>query len=376
MLEVEDLTVVDPRGVQVVDDVSFEVRGGEILGIAGVQGNGQTELIEALLGLVEPRRRRDHARRQGHHASTARARASRDGHRLHPRGPPPRRAVGAFTVAENLVLDLYRDERVRRAASRCDLDAIEAERRRTGSRSSTSAPSRSSTAVGSLSGGNQQKVVVARELSRPLKLLIAAQPTRGLDVGSIEFIHKRIVAERDNGAAVLIVSTELDEIFALADRIAVMYDGRIVGTVTARHRPRGDRPADGRRTRPRRGSRGSQMSTEPRTQAAPEPEDVQKPPAAEQTQPTRRPIAAADWHPDGQDHGRRVRARAGRRRRPDRRRRPGRARDAALLLRLPVGLLLRGRRTPSASPTGRCSPALGRAPPARDRAPRWCARRR
>ena len=105
----------------------------------------------------------------------------------------------------------------------------------------------------SLSGGNQQKVVVAREFSRPLRVLIASQPTRGVDVGSIEFIHKRIISERDKGTAVIIVSTELDEVFALADRIAVMYDGRIVGTVVARHSPRGHRTHDGWRPRTRDG---------------------------------------------------------------------------------------------------------------------------
>ncbi len=137
--------------------------------------------------------------------------------------------VGAFTVRENLVLDLYRSDEFSQRAS-LKLDAIEqnADARieefdiRT---ESTETP------VASLSGGNQQKVVVARELSRPLKVLIASQPTRGVDVGSIEFIHKRIVASATSGTAVIIVSTELDEIFALSDRIAVMYDGRIVGIV-------------------------------------------------------------------------------------------------------------------------------------------------
>jgi simple sugar transport system ATP-binding protein len=138
--------------------------------------------------------------------------------------------VGAFTVRENLVLDLYRsDEFSSGLALKLDAIAKNADERikqfdiRTESASST---------LSSLSGGNQQKVVVAREFSRDLKVLIASQPTRGVDVGSIEFIHKRIVEERDQGTAVIIVSTELDEIFALSDRIAVMYDGRIVGTVS------------------------------------------------------------------------------------------------------------------------------------------------
>jgi simple sugar transport system ATP-binding protein len=138
--------------------------------------------------------------------------------------------VGAFTVRENLILDLYKHDHfssgialklgpiAKNAQERIDEFDI---------RTQTM-----DTPVSALSGGNQQKVVVARELSRPLKVLIASQPTRGVDVGSIEFIHKRIVAERDGGTAVIIVSTELDEVFALADRIAVMYDGRIVDTVS------------------------------------------------------------------------------------------------------------------------------------------------
>ena len=143
------------------------------------------------------------------------------------------------------MLDLYRDDEFSRGlALRLDAISANADARieefdiRTES---------ASTPVSSLSGGNQQKVVVAREFSRPLKVLIASQPTRGVDVGSIEFIHKRIIAERDKGTAVIIVSTELDEIFALADRIAVMYDGRDRRHGHARHRARGHRPADGRR---------------------------------------------------------------------------------------------------------------------------------
>jgi simple sugar transport system ATP-binding protein len=229
VLDVSNVTVVDGRGHTVVKDVSFQARAGEVLGIAGVQGNGQTELIKSLLGVIRP------------DAGTVRL-EGRDISRQGPRESlaagigyiPEDRShdgfVGAFSVRENLVLDLYRGEEFSRGPS-LRLDAIgrNAEDRieefdiRTETMESP---------VASLSGGNQQKVVVARELSRPLKVLIASQPTRGVDVGSIEFIHQRIIRERDQGTAVIIVSTELDEIYALSDRIAVMYDGRIVGTVT------------------------------------------------------------------------------------------------------------------------------------------------
>jgi general nucleoside transport system ATP-binding protein len=229
VLEVRNVTVVDPRGTMVVKDVSFEARAGEVLGIAGVQGNGQTELIKSLLGVIRPDAgtvlvEGEDISRNGPRESLERGIGyipedrSHDGY------------VGPFSVRENLVLDLYRDDEFSRGPA-LRLDKIEqnAEARiaefdiRTTSMESP---------VSALSGGNQQKVVVARELSRPLKVLIASQPTRGVDVGSIEFIHKRIIAERDNGTAVIIVSTELDEIYALSDRIAVMHDGRIVGTVT------------------------------------------------------------------------------------------------------------------------------------------------
>jgi ABC-type uncharacterized transport system ATPase subunit len=229
VLDVRGVTVVDPRGHQVVKDVSFQARAGEVLGIAGVQGNGQTELIKALLGLIKPDA--GEISLEGRDISRHGPRQSLDdGIGYIPEDRSHDGYVGAFTVRENLVLDLYRSEEFSRGmALRLDeieknaADRIEQFDIRTES---------ASTPLASLSGGNQQKVVVAREFSRPLKVLIAAQPTRGVDVGSIEFIHKRIIEERDKGTAVIIVSTELDEIFSLSDRIAVMYDGRIVDTVT------------------------------------------------------------------------------------------------------------------------------------------------
>jgi ABC-type uncharacterized transport system ATPase subunit len=231
LLEVKNLEVTDPRGAVLVDDVSFTVRGGEVLVVAGVQGNGQTELTEALVGLT---------------TGTVRGSITLDGTELvgkSVRGildegvgfvPEDRSTdglVGAFSVAENLILDRtnappfvrrgvlqlgLRDEFARASVDEFDIRTQGIDE-----------------PVGRLSGGNQQKVVVARELSRDLRLLVAAQPTRGVDVGSIEFIHKRIIATRDAGVPVVVVSTELDEAVALGDRILVMYRGRVVGIVPA-----------------------------------------------------------------------------------------------------------------------------------------------
>jgi general nucleoside transport system ATP-binding protein len=228
VLEVRDVTVIDPRGHQVVKNVSFEARAGEVLGIAGVQGNGQTELIKSLLGLVRPDA--GQILLEGRDISRHGPRQSlEDGIGYIPEDRSHDGYVGGFSVRENLILDLYRHEEFSRGgALRLDEIRANAEARIAEFDIRTES---ASTPVSALSGGNQQKVVVAREFSRPLKVLIASQPTRGVDVGSIEFIHKRIVSERDKGTAVIIVSTELDEVYALSDRIAVMYDGRIVATV-------------------------------------------------------------------------------------------------------------------------------------------------
>jgi general nucleoside transport system ATP-binding protein len=229
VLAASNLTVVDPRGHQVVKDVSFEARAGEVLAIAGVQGNGQTELIKALLGLVKP----DDGTitLEGRDITRHNPRKSLDeGIGFIPEDRSHDGYVGTFSVRENLILDLYRDPEFSRGPV-LRMDAIEANANERIEQFDIRTQS-AGTEVSALSGGNQQKVVVAREFSRPLKVLIASQPTRGVDVGSIEFIHQRIIAERDNGTAVIIVSTELDEVYALADRIAVMYDGRIVGTVS------------------------------------------------------------------------------------------------------------------------------------------------
>jgi simple sugar transport system ATP-binding protein len=224
VLDVQDLSVHGERGEQSVREVSFQVRAGEILGVAGVQGNGQTELCEALMGL-RPSAGSVHLDGADlSHASTRdRLRA---GIGYVPEDRSEDGIVGEFSVADNLVLDVY-DRPPYANGIALNLDAIRESAVRRVEEYDVRTTS-VETPAGTLSGGNQQKVVVAREMGRDVKALVVSQPTRGLDVGSIEFVHKRLVAQRDGGAAVLIVSSELDEIYALADRIAVMYEGRIV----------------------------------------------------------------------------------------------------------------------------------------------------
>lgn len=227
-LSIRNLRVVTAEGTVVVDDVDLDVRPGEIVAIAGVQGNGQTELVEAIVGLADGVT--GTVDLDGIDLVGKSVRAILDaGVGFVPEDRKEDGLVGGFSVAENLILDRSSDAAfvsggtIKRAAlSSFARDRIAEYDIRTQS---------ASTPVGTLSGGNQQKVVIAREMSRPLKLFVAAQPTRGVDVGSIEFIHKQIVAARDAGVPVIVVSTELDEIAALGDRIAVMYRGGIVGIV-------------------------------------------------------------------------------------------------------------------------------------------------
>jgi general nucleoside transport system ATP-binding protein len=230
VLQVDSLRVVDERGQVVVDDVSFSVRSGEIYAIAGVQGNGQTELTESLIGLTRPSSGRilidgDDVARESIDEILARGVGYVPEDRSHDG------LVGGFTIAENLVLDIFDKAPFAKRMS-LDLKVIDnhaQERVQEFDIRTSSIHANAST----LSGGNQQKLVLARELSRPLKILVVAQPTRGVDVGSTEFVHKRIIEERDSGAAVVLISSELDEVLGLADRIAVMYRGRIVGEVPA-----------------------------------------------------------------------------------------------------------------------------------------------
>jgi general nucleoside transport system ATP-binding protein len=225
ILDVRDLSVPAEQGGLAVDSVSFDVRAGEILGIAGVQGNGQTELCEALMGL---RPSTGSVLLAGTDvAGTSTRERLRAGIGYVPEDRQEDGLVGGFPVAENLVLDVYDQPPYARGIV-MNPDAVRKAAVQLVGEYDVRTPS-VLTSAGTLSGGNQQKVVVARELSRPNKLLLASQPTRGLDVGSIEFVHSEIVKQRDEGVAVVIVSSELDEIYALSDRIAVMYEGKIVG---------------------------------------------------------------------------------------------------------------------------------------------------
>ncbi|MGO4955967.1 ABC transporter ATP-binding protein [Luteococcus sp. Sow4_B9] len=225
-LQVEDLVVAAPSGAVMVDHVDLSVRGGEILCLAGVQGNGQTELAQAMLGTTPVTSGRIVV--DGKDVTRLTPKQSLEaGIGFVPEDRQKDGFVGPFSVAENLVLNHVDDYAHGLALDmgRIHANALERVDEFDIRTNGVDLP------VASLSGGNQQKVVLARELSRPLSLLVANQPTRGVDVGAIEFLHGRIVAERDRGTAVVIVSTELDEVVALADRIAVMYRGRIVGIV-------------------------------------------------------------------------------------------------------------------------------------------------
>jgi len=227
-LTVEDLRVADDRGHEAVKGVAFEVRAGEILGVAGVAGNGQEELVEALTGLRAPTAGK---------VTLGGADVTGHGPRaLQQAGmsfvPGDRHRFGlvlSFPLADNLILTQYDEAPYARGSFRND-SAIEAWAKRAVAEYDIRTPS-TTAEVRTLSGGNQQKAVVAREFSRDLNTLILDQPTRGLDVGSIEFIHRQIVAKRDAGAAILLVSAELDEVLELSDRVAVMYRGEIVALV-------------------------------------------------------------------------------------------------------------------------------------------------
>jgi ABC-type uncharacterized transport system ATPase subunit len=226
VLHLEGLYVRDDRLDMAVNGIDLDVRAGEIVAIAGVQGNGQTELVEAITGL----RPADSGTITiaGEHTEKASPRHVSDigvAHIPEDRGRDG--LINPMTIAENYILDTYHEEPYSKNGI-FNLKAVR-ERAAQGVKDFDIRTPSIDTMAGSLSGGNQQKVVVAREFSVPVKLVIAAQPTRGLDVGSIEYIHRRLVEQRDAGAAILIISTELDEVLAVGDRIAVMFDGRIVG---------------------------------------------------------------------------------------------------------------------------------------------------
>ena len=228
VLEIDALVVDDDRGVRVVDGVSLDVRAGEILAVAGVQGNGQSELVEAIAGLRAPHSGTVHL--DGTDVTGSRPRRMfRAGLAHVPEDRQRDGLVASFPIADNLVLDqivkrpFSRGGRVDRSAVRRHAaDLVDEFDVRTPS---------IDVAASALSGGNQQKVIIAREFFHADRLLVLSQPTRGLDVGSIQYIHRQVVAKRDEGVAVLLNSSELDEVLALADRIAVIYRGRIVGVV-------------------------------------------------------------------------------------------------------------------------------------------------
>ncbi|MBN1874231.1 MAG: ABC transporter ATP-binding protein [Anaerolineae bacterium] len=230
ILDVQDLYVMGDQGTMAVEGISFQVHAGEIVGVAGVQGNGQTELVEALTGLrptIEGT-----IRIAGQDVTHASPRVITEAGTAHI--PEDRQRDGlvlGYPIADNMILNTYYLEpTAQRGIMQEEMIVSHAEH--LVAEYDVRTPS-IFTSAGSLSGGNQQKVIVARELSRPVKLTIASQPTRGLDVGSIEYIHSQLVKKRDAGAAVFIVSAELDEVMSLADRIMVMFDGRIMGILPA-----------------------------------------------------------------------------------------------------------------------------------------------
>ena len=229
-LRVRGVQVLDDRGILAVAGVSLTLHAGEILGIAGVQGNGQTELVEALTGLR--RAVAGSIELQGVDVTkvTPRQLAARGVAHI-PEDRHKHGLVEDYTIADNLVLTTYYQRPFARGVVRCAM-AIAAHASRLLQAFDVRAPNPSIRA-GSLSGGNQQKMVIARECSRPLSLLIAAQPTRGLDIGATAFIHQHLMQQRDHGCAVLLVSADLDELLTLSDRIAVMYQGQLIATLDA-----------------------------------------------------------------------------------------------------------------------------------------------
>ena len=226
-LKVDGLAVQDERGVMTVNGFSVEVRAGEIFGVAGVEGNGQRELVEAITGMRKSVA--GSVEILGHDATRMTPRQITELGTAHvPEDRNKHGLVGPYTIADNLVLNRYYQKRFAHRGIR-NTNAIDEEATTLIDEFDIRTPG-IDVAVETLSGGNQQKVIIARELSGDVKVLVVAQPTRGLDVGSIEFIHKQIIELRDRGVGVLLVSAELDEILSLSDRIGVLYRGRLVGT--------------------------------------------------------------------------------------------------------------------------------------------------
>ena len=230
VLEVKDLHVNDERGNPAVTGLNLDVHAGEVVGVAGVQGNGQTELVYALTGLLPLKSGTIHLSGKDIHRATPRQ-IIEQGVAHVPEDRQKHGLVMSFPLLDNMVLCTYYKPPFAKGVNMQDKVIAD-----NGSMLVKQFDVRTPSIfvpASTLSGGNQQKVIVAREFSRPIKLLIASQPTRGLDVGSIEYIHSRIIEKRDEGTAVLVVSSELDEIIALSDRIAVMYRGKIVDILPA-----------------------------------------------------------------------------------------------------------------------------------------------
>ncbi len=230
VLTVKNLSALDDRGILTLDKANLQVRAGEVLGVAGVEGNGQTELVEVLTGLRPAQ--------EGEAVLDGQVLLHRSPRKITEAGvgyvPQDRQRFGLvlpYGVDDNMVLSSYYHKPFSNGIT-INFKAVNEYAAKLVKKFDIRTPS-VSTRAGTLSGGNQQKVVVAREFSRDNKLLIAVQPTRGLDVGSIEFIHSNLIAQRDAGVAVLLVSSELDEVMSLSDRIAVMYKGKVVAVVDA-----------------------------------------------------------------------------------------------------------------------------------------------
>ena len=232
-LEVKNLSVTDRLGAKRVNDVSFDVCGGEIVGIAGVEGNGQTELIEALAGLVEPARITGAMNFEGHDLKTLGARNRRELGIAHiPEDRHRRGLLLDFTLAENSILGVHYRRPIAALAGGVFIDENAVQRRATEIIQNFDVrPPNAALPARALSGGNQQKLIIGREYRVDPKLLLVSQPTRGVDIGAIEFIHRQLVGLRDNGCAILLVSAELEEVTSLSDRLLIIHEGRIAGEV-------------------------------------------------------------------------------------------------------------------------------------------------
>jgi simple sugar transport system ATP-binding protein len=228
VLNIQDLSIYDGSGRSIVSKLSVEIKAGEILAIAGVQGNGQSEIARAILNL-EPHVSGSIKINNAEFLGNSVHESIKSGIAFIPESRELDGLIGTFSIAENLILNTH-DEVPFASFGQLSKSAVINNAKERVKEFDIRAQSIDDQA-NSLSGGNKQKVVLARELSRDVQLVVASQPTRGLDVGSIEFVHERLLAERASGRAILLISTELDEVVALADRIAVIYRGEILGIV-------------------------------------------------------------------------------------------------------------------------------------------------